>query len=151
MSITSVKPACISLMVEENDTGAGVVSIFIKRLLEGKPPVIYGDGSQQRCFTYVKDVVDANLHVAVTPRCSGKVYNCACEGSVTVKALALALQRLTHTEHLQPVYEDWQSGEVKQFDVDCSKLQYDGYHCMTTRAVGLNFTVDYLQGKLGLE
>ena len=132
----------------QEDTGAGVVSIFIKRLLEGKPPVIYGDGSQQRCFTYVKDVVDANLHVAVTPRCSGRVYNCACEGSVTVKALALVLQKLTHTEHLEPIHEGWQSGEVKQFDVDCSKLQYVGYHCATLRADGLAFTVGYLQGKV---
>jgi len=52
---------------ESSDVG-GVVAIFIRRLLNGQPPIIFGDGTQQRSFTYVEDVVRANLLVASLSR-----------------------------------------------------------------------------------
>ena len=58
------------------DTG-GVISIFIHRALQNEPIFIHGDGSQERSFTYVKDVVDANIIVAESNESYGEFYNVA--------------------------------------------------------------------------
>ena len=127
---------------QESSEYGGVVAIFIRRLLNNQPPIIFGDGTQQRSFTYVKDVVRANLHVAVTPGTKGEVYNCASGIRVTINELARSLLRLMHKEHLQPVYEDWQPGDIRIFDVDNSKLRSTGYEFQTLFEDGLRQTVE---------
>src|SRR6266849_5733538 len=57
---------------------AAVIPRFLEAMLAGKSPVIYGDGQQSRDFTFVADVVQANILAAQAPRVSGKVYNIAC-------------------------------------------------------------------------
>ena len=54
---------------------SGVLSVFMKALIERRSPTIYGDGEQSRDFTYVEDVADLNLKAARAPNVSGKVYN----------------------------------------------------------------------------
>src|SRR5205807_10165679 len=57
---------------------AAVVPLFIQALTTGKRPTIHGDGQQSRDFTYIGDVVEANLRAAEAPGVSGRVYNVAC-------------------------------------------------------------------------
>ena len=65
---------------------SGVISLFTSALLEGRRPVIYGDGSQSRDFTYVANVVDANLRALATPRPAGEAMNVATGHRVTLTA-----------------------------------------------------------------
>src|SRR6185369_15786437 len=72
---------------ESNEFG-GVVSIFRRNILEKKPLVIFGHGKQERSFTWVKDLVRANLAAATRPASAGRVYNAASGIQVTILDLA---------------------------------------------------------------
>jgi UDP-glucose 4-epimerase len=71
-----------------------VIPLFVAALLEGRRPTIFGDGSQSRDFTYVANVVAANLRAAAAPGVSGKVYNVACGSSLSVLDLLEEICRL---------------------------------------------------------
>jgi UDP-glucose 4-epimerase len=122
---------------ESSDVG-GVVSIFCRKLLAGNPIPIYGDGSQQRSFTYVKDVVKANLLAAVVPNAKAEIFNCASGIKVTIYELA---QMIGEVLDIQPQiqFADWTPGDIKIFDVDNSKIR---------TALGIEFVTDF---KMGLE
>ncbi len=110
---------------EFNEFG-GVVAIFINNLLRGERPVIYGTGRQERSFTYVKDVVKANLLVATRPETKGKVYNCASGIKVTINDLCKATLKAFDKEKIKPIYKDWQVGDIKKFRIDNSKIKKIG-------------------------
>ena len=108
---------------ESNEFG-GVVSIFLRNTLEGKPLTIFGDGTQLRSFTWVKDLVRANLLAAVTPRAKGEVYNCASGIQVTVKDMCEGILKLAGkdpAEHIR--YGEWTVGDIKFFDVSNAKIR----------------------------
>src|SRR5207248_1212999 len=66
---------------------AAVIPLFIQAILAGRSPVLHGDGLQSRDFTYVDDVVQANLLAAEGPDVSGNVYNVACGRRTTLLEL----------------------------------------------------------------
>ncbi|QQG49789.1 MAG: SDR family NAD(P)-dependent oxidoreductase [Candidatus Berkelbacteria bacterium] len=107
---------------ESNEFG-GVVSIFLRNIIEGKPLTIFGDGTQQRSFTWVKDIVKANLLAAVTERSNGEAYNCASGIKVSIKELAENLVKMMKAPGVKIEYGDWLVGDVKYFDVDNSKIR----------------------------
>ena len=73
---------------------AAVIPRFIMALLEGKSPVVYGDGLQSRDFTYVDNVVDANLLAAEANGAAGKAFNVACGGRYTLLDLLAKLKEI---------------------------------------------------------
>ncbi|MDP2671607.1 MAG: SDR family NAD(P)-dependent oxidoreductase [bacterium] len=125
---------------EFNDFG-GVVAIFIRNMMENKPLIIFGDGSQQRSFTYVKDVVRANLLVAVNDGSIGKVYNCASGVKVTVGELAKAVLETFGRDESQIDYKDWTIGDIKNFEVDNTKIKKLGMEFSTDFSVRLKETI----------
>jgi UDP-glucose 4-epimerase len=128
---------------ESSDVG-GVVSIFTRRIMEGKPIYIYGDGTQQRSFTYVKDVVKANLLAAMSGNTNGNVYNCASGIKVTIEELyRYVCEILGKPDH--PVeFRDWMPGDIKVFDIDNSRIKADlGIEFVTDFKAGLNLTVNW--------
>ena len=66
---------------------SAVIPKFIKAMMAGKRPVIYGDGTQSRDFTFVANVVEANIRAATREIPPGSVMNCACHGQVTLNEL----------------------------------------------------------------
>ncbi|MDJ1430973.1 NAD-dependent epimerase/dehydratase family protein [Halostagnicola sp. A-GB9-2] len=64
------------------------ITNFTSRCLNGHPPVIYGDGQQTRDFTYIDDIVDANLSLLETEAADGEVMNVGSTGTITIEALA---------------------------------------------------------------
>src|SRR4030095_3204898 len=72
---------------ESNEFG-GVVSIFLRRISEGRNPVVFGEGDQGRSFTYVRDLVQANIRAALDPAATGEAYNAASGIRVTINELA---------------------------------------------------------------
>ena len=117
---------------EFNEFG-GVVPIFIRNMLENKPPVIFGTGQQQRSFTFVKDVVKANLLVAISPKSRGEIYNCASGIQVTINELCQEVLKYFGRENVKPIYKDWVFGDIKKIDIDNSKI----------RKIGMDFETDF--------
>jgi len=121
---------------ESSDVG-GVVSIFTRKMLAGQPITIFGDGTQQRSFTFVKDVVKANLLAAVTPGTKGEVFNCASGIKVTIQQLAEMVARVLKIENLNIQFSDWMLGDILVFDVSNVKIR---------ETLGMNFLTDFEQG-----
>jgi UDP-glucose 4-epimerase len=128
---------------ESSDNKGGVVAIFCRRALASLPLVIYGDGSQQRSFTYVKDVVRANLLTAMNPDTKGKIYNCASALNITVSRLADMIKNICGQNNLDDVYQDWLPGDIKVFDIDHRKIESIGFESWTSFENGLMDTVEW--------
>jgi len=132
---------------EYSDVG-GVVSIFGRRAINNQPLIIFGDGTQQRSFTYVKDVVAANILVAVKKETKGECYNCASGIRVTIKELADRILAISEKPNLGIEYQDWVPGDIKIFDIDNSKLKKLGFEFKTDFDKGLRLTFDWLKNYL---
>jgi nucleoside-diphosphate-sugar epimerase len=119
---------------ESNEFG-GVVSIFLRRITEGKNPIVFGHGEQVRSFTYVKDLVAANLAVATNPVATGQAYNTASGIRVTINDLANGMLEILDSagklkvEHGEPLI-----GDIMEFDVSNEKIRTE---------LGLSFNQDF--------
>jgi nucleoside-diphosphate-sugar epimerase len=98
----------------------GVVSIFRKILEDDGTITIHGSGEQQRVFTHVSDVVDANIEVWKNLRAKGQIYNCAANKRTTINQLA----RKLGAERIE--YDDPLPGDIYHFDVDSSRIRQLG-------------------------
>jgi UDP-glucose 4-epimerase len=96
---------------------AGVITIFITQMLEGKQPHIFGDGTQTRDYIYVADLVSANL--LCLEKGSGMVFNLGTEKETSVMELFDALKQQLDFSH-NPVHTDPLVGEVSRNALDCT-------------------------------
>ena len=108
---------------ESNEFG-GVVSIFMRNILENKPITIFGNGLQERSFTWVKDLVAANLESGVSDRAVGQVYNAASGISVTINELAEKMRELLSSQ-VDIIYDEPLVGDIMHFDVSNDKIKKD--------------------------
>lgn len=92
---------------------AAVVPAFTSALLRGEPPLIHGDGEQTRDFTFVEDVVRANLAAASAPAASGRVFNVAGGRRVSINALFEQLARWVGREDVRPRHGPPRPGDVR--------------------------------------
>jgi nucleoside-diphosphate-sugar epimerase len=122
---------------------SGVISLFIKALIEGKAPIIYGDGEQTRDFTYVANVVDGVLRAADAPAVSGEVMNVATGTRVSLNQLLATLQKIMGTS-LTATYGPPRQGDVRDSQADISKAErLLGYKPGIDLERGLRQTVDW--------
>ena len=96
---------------------SGVLSVFMKCLLERRAPTIYGDGEQSRDFTYVDDVVELNLKAASAKGVSGRVYNGGNGGRVTLNEAWRILRKIEGV-NIDPIYGPPRAGDVKDSQAD---------------------------------
>jgi UDP-glucose 4-epimerase len=123
---------------------AAVIPRFISRLAASEPPVIYGDGEQSRDFTYVENVVRANVLALESERAAGNVYNVACGARVTLNELVRHLNGILGTD-IAPAYAAPRVGEVKHSLADISRARADlGYDPAVGFEEGLRRAVDWL-------
>jgi len=106
---------------DPNGDYAAVIPKFIDLMLDGERPVIYGDGEQSRDFTYIDNVVQANIHAAEGDA-TGEAFNVGCGSRVTVNELVDVLNDLLDTE-FKPIYDDPRPGDVRHSHADISKAQ----------------------------
>ncbi|MBA7636210.1 UDP-N-acetylglucosamine 4-epimerase [subsurface metagenome] len=126
---------------------AAVIPKFISSMLKGKRPTIYGDGEQSRDFTYVLNVVGANL-LATTSKVKGRIFNIACGKKITVNELVKNLNKLMNTD-TQPLYTDPRPGDVRHSQADISKAEEAlGYKIGVGFEEGLKKTVDWFRRRL---
>ncbi len=101
---------------------SAVIPKFIKAMMAGKRPVIYGDGTQSRDFTFVANVVEANIRAATREIPPGSVMNCACHGQVTLNELVSKLNEILGTS-IKPEYADPRPGDIKHSFADIGRMQ----------------------------
>lgn len=122
---------------------AAVIPAFIARMLAGERPVIFGDGTQSRDFTYVANVVAGNLAAAAAPNVAGKVYNLASGKSYSLLDLIAALNQAMGA-NVQPIFEPARVGDVKDSLADTTRAQLElGYTPVVGFDEGLRETVAY--------
>ncbi|MDQ1508929.1 MAG: UDP-glucose 4-epimerase [Actinomycetota bacterium] len=128
-------------------TYAAVIPLFVDALLRGRRPVVHGDGLQSRDFTFVSDVVDANLAAASAPadRCAGRAYNIAGGASSTLLDILGTLGDLLGVVP-DPEFVDPRAGDVRHSSADASAAARDlEFRTRVGLADGLRLTVDWLR------
>ena len=98
---------------------SAVIPLFIKAMLKGESPVVFGDGSQARDFTFVQNNVEANILAATSTQGAGEVFNIACGQSISLNELVAIINKELGT-NIKPVY-----GERRQGDIKISKANID--------------------------
>jgi nucleoside-diphosphate-sugar epimerase len=134
---------------DPNSQYAAVIPKFISALIDGKPPVIEGDGKQSRDFSYINNVVEANLAAMQATAGFGETFNIACGQRTTVMQLAKQLAQLVGVA-IKPVHVQARPGDVRHSLADISKaesvLSYTPRVDLTT---GLKKTVEWYQKTTG--
>ena len=96
---------------------SGVLSLFMKSILEQTPPTIFGDGEQSRDFTFVDDVAELNLKAARAKDVSGMVINAGNGGRITLNQAWSLLQKIEGVD-IPPVYGAPRAGDVRDSQAD---------------------------------
>lgn len=120
----------------------GVVARFVEELLAGRPPVIFGDGSQTRDLVYVADVVDA--FVRALDHGGGLVLNVGTGVETSIGDLATTLSKLVGRDDLLPVYGPQRSGDIVRSALDPRRAGwYLRWHPFTPLEEGLKQVIDW--------
>jgi len=119
---------------------AAIIPKFIKSMLKGESPLIYGDGEQSRDFTYVRKAVDANI-LACKSNKTG-IFNVGCGRSYSINELVELLNKILETQ-IEPSYTDPRPGDVKHSLADIEKAKSFGYNGEGEFVDELRETVEY--------
>jgi UDP-glucose 4-epimerase len=128
---------------DPNSQYAAVIPRFVTAALEGRRPIIFGDGSQSRDFCFIENVIEANLLAADAREASGRVFNVAC-GRATDLNTVVKLIAETLGVPLEPTYETGRVGDVKHSLADISAArQFLGYTAPVSFEEGLLRTIEW--------
>jgi nucleoside-diphosphate-sugar epimerase len=123
---------------------SGVISRFIDALMKGGTPVIFGDGEQTRDFTYVANVVDANIKAANATLGIGETINVANGERVSLNHLLDVLRSITGKSHVAAEFQPERKGDVRHSQADNSRaIEWLGYEKLVGLEEGLTQTVDW--------
>ena len=116
---------------------AAVIPRFIKQLMAGERPTIYGDGTQSRDFTYIENVMEANLKACLAPKtAAGDVYNVACGGRESLLDIYETLTSALGVD-VEPIFAPARLGDIKDSHADITK---------TKAALGYDPDYDFARG-----
>ena len=123
---------------------SGVISRFIDALLMDKQPVIYGDGDQSRDFTYVANVVNANIQAMTTTKGIGDVMNVANGERISLNELLDVVKKIVGKTETAARYEPERKGDVKHSQADNGRaVECLGYENLVGLEEGLKRTIDW--------
>ena len=123
-----------------------VAAIMINLMLQGRQPIIYGDGTQMRCFSFVQDVVDPLIRFGFEDAVVGEVINIGPDNEfITINDLAKTIADLLEMK-LEPVYMPGRPQEVKFANCSAEKARrLVGYHPITSLNNGLQEMIEYIR------
>ncbi len=129
---------------DPNSYYSAVIPKFIKAFLKGEQPIVFGDGEQSRDFTYIDNVLNANLLACKAPiKAAGRVMNIACGERITLNKLAMEIKNLLNVD-INPIHGQPRAGDIKDSlaDVGLAK-DLIGYEPKVLIDEGLKLTVDW--------
>lgn len=134
---------------DPNSRYAAVIPAFIKSILNNESPVIYGDGTQSRDFTYIDNVVAANLLAANAPKLQGEVINIGNGSQIALNELVMYINNILGKD-IPVAYTAERQGDVKHSLADISLAEkLIGYRPSTSFHEGLKHTIHWLKnGKI---
>jgi len=115
---------------------AVVIPKFITCILNNESPPIYGDGLQERDFTFVANVIEANIRAAVTKDISGEIFNVACGSATSVLSIVDAVNAILG-KNIKPVFKPKRQGDVRKTLADVTKLK---------RKLGIKTFIEFEKG-----
>ncbi len=134
-------------MQDDRSAYAAVIPIFVGCALEGQPLPLYGDGSQTRDFTYVDNVVDANMQAAVATVPPGSVYNIAAGQPRTVLDVVRVLENIVGVRLVIERHPD-RPGDIKHSHADIGRAREDlGWTPSVSFEEGLRRTVEWFRSR----
>ena len=130
---------------------AGVIPITIHRILQGKPPIIHGDGLQTRDYTYVEDIAEAIPKFYQVSSTRGRIINLASGREISIKKLIYRIMDLMNYSG-SPIYTDPRPGDVRRHlgDISLAKKFID-YSPKTDYTMGLKKTIRWYEKQFGKE
>ncbi len=123
-------------MQDPSSQYSAVIPKFILAILNDEQPIIYGDGEQSRDFTYISNVVEANILAATSDCESGISMNCAFSGRVTLNELVKCINEILD-KNIKPKYEDPRQGDIKHSFADIT---------LAKNKINFNPSVDFMPG-----
>ena len=123
---------------DPNSQYAAVIPKFIKRVSQGKPPIIFGDGKQTRDFTFVKDAVEVNILAAESD--AADIFNIGKGESITINELAHLIIRLVGN-NVAPTHQQPRAGDIRHSLADISRAREFGYNPKYNLEQGLKETI----------
>ncbi len=127
---------------------AAAIPAFVTAILKNKPPTVYGDGLQSRDFTYVDNIIEANLLAARAKHTTGQVVNIACSKAVTVNETIDIINELLG-KNTKPIYTDPRTGDVKHSLADISLARKTiGYEPIVPFKQGLENAINWYSDNL---
>jgi len=127
---------------------AAAIPAFVTAILKDKPPTVYGDGEQSRDFTYIDNVVEANLLAARVKQTKGEVINIACGEAVTVNEIIALINELLG-KNIKPIYTDPRPGDVKHSLADITLAEkLIGYKSKVPFKQGLKLAIEWYRDNL---
>lgn len=128
----------------------GVMAVFIPLMLQGQQPTIYGDGSQTRDFTYIRNNVHANILAMTAEHAAGEVINIACGESYTVSFIVKSINAILGTA-IQPIFADPRPGDIKHSCANIDKAkQLLQFEPVASFEEGLAETIEWYRQELNL-
>ncbi len=134
---------------DPNGAYAAVIPKFIKQLLAGEQPIINGDGQQSRDFTYIENVIEANLKACLAPaEADGQAYNIAYGGREYLNDIYFGLTKALNVD-IQPIYGPDRKGDIKHSNADISKARrLLGYDPEWSFQRGIAAAIEWYKGNL---
>jgi UDP-glucose 4-epimerase len=125
---------------------AAVIPLFITQILDGKAPMIHGDGHQSRDFTYIDNVVHGNLLASKAPKAAGQVMNLATGGRIDLLDLVEKINKALGTT-IQPYHVEARTGDIKhsRASIDKARALLD-YEPVVNFDEGLARTIEWYKG-----
>ncbi len=128
-----------------DDQYAVVIPKFIKSIIKNEPPPIFGDGYQSRDFTYVENVISANILAATKPNIKFGIFNVACGEEHTVLEVSKTLNRIMG-KNVKPKFLAPRYGDIYRTEADISSIKKSlGYKPLVRFEEGLKKTVEYFK------
>ncbi len=122
---------------------SAVIPKFISIIMKGESPTVYGDGLQTRDFSYVDNVVVANINSCVAPDAAGKTFNIACGERISLIQLLKEINDILNTK-IPPVFTEARKGDVKHSLADISSArQMLNYNPVVKFNEGLKKTIEW--------
>ena len=127
---------------------AAAIPAFVTAILKDQPPTVFGDGEQSRDFTYVDNVVEANLLAARVEHTAGEVLNIACGQAITVNEIIDVINDLLG-KNIKPIYAPPRPGDVRHSLADITLAKnLIGYKPTISFKQGLQLAIDWYRNNL---